>query len=53
MTDTDTPTLQKPLGKIIDEVERIREDLLAIQMDLERMENVRAGFFRKRKKRTL
>jgi hypothetical protein len=53
MTDTDTPPLQKPLGKLIDKVERIREDLLAIQMDLEKMENVKASVSRKRGKRTL
>ena len=30
----------KPLGEVIDEVERIREELLSLQRSLERLESV-------------
>jgi len=33
----------KPIGKIIDEIERIREELLIVQNALQKMESVTPG----------
>jgi hypothetical protein len=41
MTRADSPS--KMIGELIDEIERIREDLLRLQRELEKMEKFQNG----------